>query len=141
MPLLAKLLVTLWVTQFQFAYVYILWTVEKNKDSIPPRKSDILPYVHKALDIAFENHVTAFTEAIPYCFMRGYEYAISENIIPETTVIDAETRTDDYEEYRLNEWKTKHEKCKSCIKNSVCEWPWKEYPELYGWEEFIPILN
>lgn len=138
-PLLAKLLITLWVKHFQFAYVHILWSAEKNKESIPPRKSDIMPYVHKALDIARANQVSAFTEAIPYCFMWGYEYAISENVIPDTTVFDAEKRTDNYEEYRIFEGKAKHEKCRLCIKNDVCEWPWKEYPEIYGWDEFHAI--
>jgi MoaA/NifB/PqqE/SkfB family radical SAM enzyme len=140
-PLLAKLLITMWVPHFQFAYVHILWSAAKNKESIPPRKSEIMPYVHKALDIARTHHVRAFTEAIPYCFMQGYEYAISENVIPETAIIDAECRTDSYEDYRINEGKVKHEKCKTCIKDSVCEWPWKEYPEIYGWDEFIPITQ
>lgn len=139
-PLLAKLLIKIGVTHFQFAYVHILWSAAKNKDSIPPRKSEIMPYLHKALDIARKHQVCALTEAIPYCFMRGYEYAISENIIPTTTVVDAEVRTNNYEEYRINEGKMKHEKCSWCIKNNICEWPWKEYPEIYGWNEFIPIV-
>ena len=103
------------------------------------KKSDVLPYIHKALDLAKKYNILAFTEAIPYCMMQGYEWAIAENIMPETTVHDAEYVIDSYADYRWTEWKAKREECKQCSKYKICEWPWKEYPEMYGWEEFIPM--
>jgi len=138
-PELAALLIKLWVTQFQFAFVHILWSADKNKESVVPRKSEIIPYVHKALDLAKKANIPAFTEAIPYCLMQWYEWAIAENVMPETSVVDAEWKIDSYADYRWNEWKVKREECKSCIKNDICEWPWKEYPDMYGWDEFTPI--
>ena len=125
--------------QFQFAFVHILWSAKKNKEAIVPKKSDVLPYVHKALYLAKKAGIHAFTEAIPYCMMKGYENSISENIMPETTVLDAEYKIDSYADYRWTEGKSKSEKCKECNKYNICEWPWKEYPEIYGWDEFIPI--
>lgn len=139
-PELAALLVKLWVTQFQFAFVHILWSAAKNKWEVVPKKSDIIPYVHKALDIAKKHNIPAFTEAIPYCFMKWYEWAIAENVMPETSVIDAEYKIESYEEYRWTQGKAKWPQCSVCIKNTVCEWPWKEYPEIYGWSEFKPII-
>ena len=106
-PLLAKLLIDLKVNQFQFAFVHILWSADKNKESVVPKKSIVIPYVHKALDLAKNAWIPAYTEAIPYCLMQWYEYAISENIMPETSINDAEMRTESYAEYRWNEWKTK----------------------------------
>ena len=138
-PLLAKLLIDLKVNQFQFAFVHILWSADKNKESVVPKKSIVIPYVHKALDLAKNAWIPAYTEAIPYCLMQWYEYAISENIMPETSINDAEMRTESYAEYRWNEWKTKREECKSCSKYELCEWPWKEYPDMYGWDEFVPL--
>ena len=138
-PQLAELLVKLWVNQFQFAFVHILGSADKNKDIVVPKKSDVIPYVHKWLDIAKKAWIPAFTEAIPYCLMQGYEWAIAENIMPETTVVDAEWTIDSYADYRWNEWKAKREECKKCSKYKVCEGPWKEYPEIYGWNEFKPI--
>ncbi len=140
-PELAALLIRLWVQQFQFAFVHILWSAEVNKETVVPRKTDIMPYVYKALDLAKKHWVLVFTEAIPYCFMQWYEWAIAENMMPETTVVDAEYRTENYEDYRWSEGKAKHEKCVTCLKNSVCEGPWKEYPELYSWDEFHPITE
>jgi len=140
-PMLAELLVKLWVNQFQFAFVHILWSADKNKYDVVPIKSEIIPYVKKALDIWKRSGIVCMTEAIPFCFMQWYEWAIAEyNFMPETTVVDAEHRTESYANYRLNEWKAKGEKCKECIKNNICEWPWKEYPEMYWWSEFKPIV-
>ena len=136
---LAELLIKLQVNQFQFAFVHILWSADKNKEKVVPKKTDVIPYVHKALDIAKKAWIPAFTEAIPYCLMKWYEWAISENIMPETSVVDAETRTESYSDYRWNEWKSKWIKCSNCSKNNICEWPWKEYPDIYWWDEFIPI--
>lgn len=138
-PELAALLIKIWVNQFQFAFVHILWSAKKNKNTVVPKKSIIIPYVHKALDLAKNAGIPAFTEAIPYCMMQWYEWAIAENIMPETSVHDAEYVIESYADYRWSAWKAKRDECKTCIKNDVCEWPWKEYPELYGWDEFIPI--
>lgn len=141
-PALATLLSRLWVQQFQFAFVHILGTAKKNKDTLVPKKSDVMPYIKKALDIGRANGIACMTEAIPFCLMKGYEWAIAEyNYMPETTVVDAEHRTESYADYRWNQGKTKRDECKKCLRYSVCEWPWKEYPEIYWWEEFQPILT
>jgi len=140
LPQLASLLVKLWVNQFQFAFVHIAWSADKNKHEIVPQKSLALPYIKKWLEIWKKAGLICMTEAIPFCLMQWYEWAIAEyNFIPETTVVDAEYRTEDYTDYRWNEWKLKRKECENCSKNSICEWPWKEYPELYWWNEFKPI--
>lgn len=140
-PKLTELLVKIWVFQYQFAFVHILWSADVNKKEIVARKTDVMPYIKKALDIGEKAWIICMTEAIPFCMMKWYEWAIAEyNFMPETTVVDAEFRTESYADYRWNEWKAKHEKCKKCSKYKICEWPWKEYPELYGWDEFEPII-
>lgn len=140
-PMLANLLVKIWVNQFQFAFVHILWSAGKNKKDIVPSKTEVLPYVKKALDIWKKAWVICMTEAIPFCMMKWYEWAIAEyNFMPETTVVDAEYRTESYADYRWNEWKAKREECKKCTRYNICEWPWKEYPDLFWWNEFKPII-
>lgn len=138
-PELAALLIKLGVNQFQFAFVHILWSAKKNQKTVVPRKSLVIPYVHKALDLAKQAGIPAYTEAIPYCMMQWYEWAIAENVMPETTIHDAEYVIESYADYRWSAGKAKREECKGCVKYKECEWPWKEYPELYGWDEFIPI--
>ena len=33
------------------------------------------------------------------------------------------------------------ENCIKCKYNKICEGPWKKYPEIYGWDEFKPIIK
>ncbi|MBL7055512.1 radical SAM protein [Candidatus Woesearchaeota archaeon] len=139
LPNLAKLLVSLDVDQFQFAFIHILGSADKNKSLMVPKKSDIMPYVKEALDIGIKANKRVMTEAIPYCFMKNYEPYVAEEIIPVTRVEDATWAIENFTKFRLNEGKIKGEKCKECKYYPRCEGPWKEYPEIFGWDEFIPI--
>lgn len=141
LPEIAKLLVFLDVDQFQFAFVHIVGTAWKNRNFIVPKKSEIMPYIKKGLDIGISAGKKAMTEAIPLCFMQDYEQYIAEQIIPEAMVIEDKFRIDDYKKYRLIQGKTKGAKCKNCLYFAICEGPWREYPEIFGWEEFRPITK
>ena len=138
LPEMARLFVTLKVDQFQFAFIHATGTAEKHFEMIVPRKSLAEPYVKKGLAIGINGGCHVMTEAIPYCFMKGFERYIAEQYIPRTKIIDADWVVDDYTEYRWNEGKAKGPPCKECDFNDICEGPWKEYPKVYGWAEFIP---
>lgn len=138
LPELARLLVRLGVDQMQLAFVHPAGTAEHNFADVVPRFTDALPFIRRALDVARGAGVRAFTEAVPYCFMRGYESHVVEGRIPDTTVVDAPMVIDDYTEYRWKEGKAKGEPCSRCTWAHVCEGPWHEYPREYGWSEFSP---
>jgi radical SAM protein with 4Fe4S-binding SPASM domain len=138
LPQIAQLLINLGVDQFQFAFIHIIGTAAKNKDWLVPKKTEVMPYVKEGLDLGIKAGIRVMTEAIPYCLMQGYEDYIAENNIPKTKVV-AERVTEDFEYFRKNEGKTKREECKECKYYQVCEGPWKEYQEIYGWDEFKPI--
>lgn len=141
---LAKLLVNLQVNQFQFAFIHINQTIAHNPElikEIVPRHSKVEPYVKKGLQIGIRAGTKVMTEAIPYCFMKKYEQYIIEEKIPDTSVFDNDIKLDDYGHYRKTQGKTKGPNCSSCKYNNVCEGPWKEYPEIFGWDEFKPIYD
>jgi hypothetical protein len=39
----------------------------------------------------------------------------------------------------VGQGKSKRAECRSCRWDARCEGPWKEYPELFGWDEFRPV--
>jgi len=138
LPNIAQLLVELKVDQFQLAFVHPVGSAgpEMNFASIVPRFQLLEPYLHKALEIGLNAGCVVMTEAVPFCFMKGYEELVGEKIMPKTKIFDAEGIIEDYEEYRLAQGKAKGEVCQGCKANSFCEGPWREYTERYGWEEF-----
>jgi len=139
LPELAELLVSLDVDQFQFAFIHIVGTAAKNQDWIVPRKSEIIPYIKKGLEIGIKANKKVTTEAIPYCLMPGYEDCIAEEIIPKTRIYDAGFMVEDYGKYRKDKGKAKRKECEKCKFYKICEGPWKEYVEIFGWEEFKPV--
>jgi MoaA/NifB/PqqE/SkfB family radical SAM enzyme len=141
LPKIAQLLVDLGVDQFQFAFIHLGGTAYKNRDWIIPKKSDAMPYIKKGLDIGIKANRRVMTEAVPYCFMLGYEDYIAEKIIPDSVVYDAGFTVEDYASYRKNSGKVRGPLCSKCKYFNVCEGPWKEYPEIYGWKEFKPVIK
>lgn len=143
LPQIAKLLVNLGVDQFQFAFMHINQIIFNNKkliDEIVPRKSKVMPYVKKGLQIGIDaGLLRVMTEAIPYCFMKDYENYIAEKIIPDGAVYDADWAIQDYGKYRRTEGKLKGSNCLKCKYFKICEGPWKEYPQIFGWKEFKPV--
>lgn len=144
LPNLAKLLSDLKVDQFQFAFMHINQIIACNPElikEIVPIHSKVEPYVKKGLQIGIKAGIKVMTEAIPYCLMKGYEQYIVEEVIPDTSVFDGNLELDDYSYYRKTQGKAKGSNCSRCKYDKICEGPWKEYPEIFGWDEFKPIYS
>ena len=140
LPKLAYLFIGLWVDQFQFAFPHIWGSAWENRNNIVPKKSKCIKYIHQALDIWKRNWKTCMTEAIPFCFMQWYEWHIAEKVFTrDVKIFDAEKITKSYNKYKKNKGKKHWPPCKKCKLEDICEWPWKEYPQIFGWDEFQSI--
>jgi len=138
LPEIARLLVGLGVDQYQFAFVHPIGTAGDHFTSVVPRFTLLEPYVHRGLDVGIAAGRRVMTEAIPYCFMKGYEVYVAERIIPRTKIFEGHVTIEDYTQHRLVEGKAKGPRCRECAFDSFCEGPWREYPEHFGWDEFVP---
>lgn len=137
---IAKFLLGLRVSQYQFAFIHIIGTAALNADWIVPKKREVISYVKEGIDIGLRAGRRVMTEAIPYCFMRGYENCVAEDQIPNTKVFDADFTVNNFTKYRRKIAKIKGAVCRKCRYGTVCEGPWREYVWLFGWHEFNPIL-
>jgi len=138
LPDISKLLISLGIREYQFAFPHILGSAEFNQKWLIPSKKKIAPYVRKGLEIGIKNKRRVRVEAIPYCFLKGYEDCVSDKSIPDTKVFDIHL-TNSFENWRKNVGKSKGKACRSCKFFECCEGPWREYPEIYGWSEFKPV--
>jgi len=141
LPALARLLLRLDVDQYQLAFVHPLGSALESFHSVVPRLTLVAQYVAEALDLGIHNRRVVMTEAIPPCFLPGRERYIAERIMPETRVYDAKVVVESYTQYRLTEGKAKGPRCPDCAWNDQCEGPWREYPDHYGWDEFVPVKD
>ena len=133
---IARLLIERGATQVQLAFVHPVGTAMTNFASIVPRMALIRDELFRAFDVADEAGIRSMAEAVPLCVLRGRESYAAEWIIPDAAVFDAEGTIDDYRAFRVGEGKAKGAPCKRCLLDSVCEGPWREYPERFGWSEF-----
>ena len=143
-PKTADLFIKLGVPQYQLAFIHINRIVANDKKKIEdlvPKKSDVIPYVKEGIEKGVAAGINVMTEAIPLCFLgeKYKKFAAEMGQIPDGAVYDADFSLEDYAEYRKNEGKKKAEKCKECKYYKICEGPWKEYPDIFGWGEFIPV--
>ncbi len=134
-------LVELGVPYVNVAFPHALGSARELFDEVVPRYADVVPHAHAALD-RYADEAVVYYEAIPLCFMQGYEKHVAEYAclaLKQPAVhkqLDMDTR--DWKEAR-KEQKAKFPQCKRCKYDAVCEGPWKEYPERFGSEEFIPV--
>ncbi len=142
LPETVEILMDIGVDQFQLAFVHPCGNAGKNFEEVVPKKSVIKPYVHKALDLSEEHpHQlnNKMVEAYPYCFMEGYEKYVSQLYMPNADIRGQEFVIKDHDKIRVEQEKVKAEKCKRCRYFDICEGPWKEYPQHYGFKEFVPV--
>ncbi len=143
LPELVRLLIELNVNQFQLAFVHPVGNSNINFEEVVPKVKNVKPYVLKSLDIAIESDYTpgkAMVEAFPPCLIPDYDKFCSEIYMPRhNMVIDLDRNISDFEEWRKDKGKKKFDQCKECKYNSICEGPWKEYPEKFGSSEFVPV--
>jgi len=139
LPELAALLVALGADQFQFAFMHMTGRAGENRSWLTARLAIAEPWIKRALDVGRRAGRRVMTEAVPYCFMSGYEDFVAERVIPATKIYDAETVIDDYALARRGEGKAKGPRCPECRHHRSCEGPWREYPEMFGWDEFVPV--
>ncbi len=141
LPEIAKLLTSLGVSQYQFAFVHAIGNAEKNYVEVMPRVSEASAYIRKGLQVGIDAGLRVMAEAIPYCQMGGYEQYVSEQYIPDTEIRDVTSFDPDFSTTRREKGKVKFKTCRACRFDSICEGPWKEYPERMGSEEFKPVAG
>ncbi len=136
------LLVSLGVPLANVAFPHALGYARQRFDEVIPRYRDVAPHVHQAIERHGEE-IELYFEAMPLCLMVGYEKHVSEYAcatLKRPAVhkqLDMDTSRDWQQARR--EQKAKFPSCRECRYDQACEGPWREYPERFGSEEFVPV--
>jgi len=142
LPNIAKMVVGLKVLSYQFAFMHINLNILQNKDLIEElvsRYKDIKPYVEEGLQIGIDNNIKSKVEAFPFCILNEkYHENISENYLPEAFIFEDDSMRD-FTKMKKAGAKLKGENCKQCKFYEKCEGPWCDYPNIFGFDEFVPI--
>ncbi|MCO4763187.1 MAG: radical SAM protein [Myxococcales bacterium] len=139
LPAMVRLFIQLGVRQSQFAFVHALGTAAQRFDTVVPRYRDVMPYLREALLLGERAGLTMMAEAVPLCQMGDLRRFVSEDVMPETTIVDSKLTIESYADWRHAEGKAHGPPCTDCALRQACEGPWCEYPAAFGWDEFVPV--
>ncbi len=139
LPAIARLLVKLGADGFQFAFPHILGSAAENASAVVPPIKLAARYAMKGLAVGLEAGKTVTVEAIPACLLPGFEKYRAETLRQEAFVFDSGFKLPRSSYNRICEGKALGPRCNRCRYRNACEGPWKEYPKLFGWDEFTPV--
>lgn len=140
LPSLTRLALAMGIRGYNYAFVHCTGNAGLNIDTVLPRKSEVSPFIKQGLQVGIDAGMNPTVEAYPACFLRGgYEHCTSEKYTPFVKLIDQPMVIDDFNTVRKTTEKVKGPMCLRCLFNPMCEGPWFQYVDYYGWDEFIPI--
>jgi MoaA/NifB/PqqE/SkfB family radical SAM enzyme len=138
----AKLFVELGMRHVSITFPHGCGNARKYFLEVVPRYSELVPSLYHALQFLEERAIRIETEALPFCFMPGFERYVQDlTYINEGLTELKQLGIDkpiDWHIERKN-IKKKFEVCRKCRYDSICEGPWNEYPEYYGDLEFKAV--
>ncbi len=144
---IVELAYNLGVTGVDIAFPHGMGNARKYWFDIVPKYTEIEPYIIDAASFGKQKGISVTFEAIPFCFLKGFEKCASEikfleNYVNGTTteVRQVDDSIMNWQETRL-EIKSKPPQCKNCKYFYVCEGVWHEYLELYSGKEFKPVAG
>jgi cyclic pyranopterin phosphate synthase len=142
LPNIVRMLVNFKPSVLQLAFMHISPLIRNDPSlvkEIVPRYFQIEKYVKESLQVGIKAKININTEAIPYCFMKDYEKYVIEDRIPNTNIYDADSTIKNFNAARKINEKAKGPNCHKCKYNKICEGPWRDYPDIFGWDEFKPV--
>lgn len=122
----------------QLAFIHITGRAV-NEINLVAHISQAADKVRECIELGRQYGLTVTSEAIPFCLMRGFERQVSELYFRDEIIIFDRNGTMRFDQQRKNELKGKCDRCRECLFYMLCEGPWIEYPQYFGWDEFMPI--
>lgn len=145
LPNIAKLLVNLGVKSYQFAFMHINYIIQKDIkliEEIVPRYEEVKPYVEEGLQIGIDAGIVSKVEAFPFCTLNEKYYScIAEQYTPYGFISEDGKPLIDFTKAKKETAKLKNNNCKKCKYYEKCEGPWRDYPTIFGFREFNPIIK
>jgi len=138
----ARCLLDLGVSYLMLAFPHACGNARRYFFQVVPRYSEIRDQLFKTLKLARMRNRPITVEAVPFCLLGEYVHCGELYLLQE-----GESYLQQYgDQVKERNWKLqriegkrKFSVCPACRFDAICEGPWKEYPENYGEEEFLPV--
>lgn len=147
LPELMDFFIKLGVKNVNMAFPHAQGNAWKYFDEVVPRYTELAPFVHKTINFVREynaknnDKISISFEAVPFCFMEGYEDYIVELRFLNLKYSELKQLGEKTVNWQIvrKQIKKKFPQCAQCKYDHICEGPWQEYVEKYGDREFKTI--
>lgn len=129
-----------YATSIQFAFIHITGKAEAEIDDFV-KLSVAAACIRNMIKTHKDTEVKIYTEAIPFCLMEGCEKNVSELRNHDHVITYDFRERRDFSKSISEKFKLKGPSCHICLFNSICDGTWTEYPQLYGFDEFVPVTS
>lgn len=137
------------IKDIRINFIWLDDMIRENWSDLKLSYTDFLPYLKQLIYISLKEDIRLTFDTIPPCIFyqvdpKNYKKLIQlflweeQDHITEIDWTNSNTSFN-WQEKKKNILKTQFQQCAECSQKDRCQWVWKEYNELYGWSEFIPI--
>jgi len=137
LPRIMKFLLRFDVNACHTGPVIIDGNAYTNRETVVCKFDEIAPYIHKAIDVVWNEGKEIWLYSMPYCLMQGYERTIAELGKGDSILIGPDF-TASIQEHRHKD-RVKGKLCRDCKYDGICLGVWKRYVEMFGFDEFKPV--
>lgn len=132
------------IRDFRFNFIRPEGRAFDNFKLLVPTYTEILPFLKESILLSEKLNLDISLEGIPFCMLKkikDFKDYIGELRDGAGTIKEGIDRRKEFKiaELRKSELKVKKESCRECIYDSLCEGPWRNYTEIYGFKEFKPV--
>lgn len=150
LPATSKLLADLEIKKLTVAFPHAEDFSMDEFKKVVPRYSELQPYLNETIDCCCNYNMSVVFETIPYCVFPNrldyWKHSLDANLSmygklnPGFIQATGNTEISDWERVRKT-IKYKGDRCHECVFDKACEGPWREYVDVFGDQEFIPISD
>ncbi len=135
-----KLCKQLGCASLNIAFPHAMGNARLNFNDCVPRYTEVKDEIKRTIETSIKIGLHIDLEAIPLCFLQGYETFASEMRLAEHTMLKDLTHTDpDYTKVRQTIAKRKSPQCIECRYFKICEGVWNDYEDGYDVSELTPV--
>lgn len=134
LPRFVNFLMDIGIDQIQLAFPKSTGNAYTNFDEIIPLKSEVMPHLHEALDMASEAGTPIIIESYPFCLLSGYEQYHYLMYVQSTKFRNVDGKISKAYGPGIT-----GPPCRKCRYEPICKGARENYIKKFGWGEFKPV--
>ncbi len=141
LPYIVNVANELGVKYICFAFPHGQGNARKNFNDVIPKYSYLQPILEKIIENSKIYNINIEFEAIPFCIIYKHMHLVGELKYLKSSEICSQVHEDIFDWNKIrHSIKSKGANCKKCALYSICEGPWSEYTDAFGFDELKPII-